>query len=164
MPTVSEQCQVIPKEQARMYKPIQERTYDPIDGLRLRVYCLCVNEDNNILLITASRCKDRYVVPGGGIDPGETQEQAVVRELYEEAGVKCEIDCFLQEHVNKDRNRKSFVYKCKFLSQDDSWKESREWPFRERYWAKDLDEAIELVSQNKKEHIKVLDLLRSTLD
>lgn len=31
-----------------------------------------------------------WFTPGGGVDPGETYEQAAVRELYEETGIVCE--------------------------------------------------------------------------
>lgn len=48
-------------------------------------------KDEKILLI--HRIKDNieyYVVPGGGIEEGETPEQAVIREMYEEIGIHVE--------------------------------------------------------------------------
>lgn len=33
----------------------------------------------------------RWSIPGGGVELGETQEEAVVREVFEETGVKCEV-------------------------------------------------------------------------
>ena len=37
-----------------------------------------------VLLVTSSADSDLWIVPAGGIDPGETSEQAAVREVCEE--------------------------------------------------------------------------------
>ncbi|MHA2005170.1 MAG: NUDIX hydrolase, partial [Candidatus Thorarchaeota archaeon] len=39
--------------------------------------------------------KGRLSFPGGGVDVGETQEQAVVREVREETGIDCEVIKFV---------------------------------------------------------------------
>lgn len=44
-----------------------------------------------VLLVTARRRPDEWVFPKGHIDPGETAEQAAVREVQEEAGVAATI-------------------------------------------------------------------------
>lgn len=41
-----------------------------------------------IMLVSGSRNKHRWVVPGGGIEPTEDEGVAALREVHEEAGVK----------------------------------------------------------------------------
>jgi diphosphoinositol-polyphosphate diphosphatase len=45
-----------------------------------------------ILLVSSSRHSDQWVVPGGGVEPQETQQVAAIREVVEEAGVRGNID------------------------------------------------------------------------
>jgi len=46
---------------------------------------------HRFLLVQASRNPNHWVLPKGHIDPGETAEQAAVREVREETGVVAEI-------------------------------------------------------------------------
>lgn len=48
------------------------------------------NEGFEVALIKTSS-EGRWQLPKGHIDPGETAEQAAVREVREEAGIECEI-------------------------------------------------------------------------
>ena len=41
-----------------------------------------------VLLVSGSKDPDRWVVPGGGIEPTEDAGVAAIREVQEEAGVK----------------------------------------------------------------------------
>jgi diphosphoinositol-polyphosphate diphosphatase len=42
--------------------------------------------------VSSSRHSDQWVVPGGGVEPQETQMVAAIREVVEEAGVRGKID------------------------------------------------------------------------
>ena len=93
-------------------KPDNQRIYD-IDGYKKRAACVCVRNETEtevyseekiflenhfifieikyyfkVLLISSSRNKDNWIIPGGGIEDNENPEQAAERECYEEAGVK----------------------------------------------------------------------------
>ncbi|KAL4236681.1 Diphosphoinositol polyphosphate phosphohydrolase 2 [Mactra antiquata] len=63
------------------------RTYDD-DGFRRRAACLCFRSksEDEILLVSSSKHKDQWIVPGGGIEPEEEPTIAAVREAFEEAG------------------------------------------------------------------------------
>lgn len=54
-------------------------------------------EDGSVLLILMRNLKGDQVwtFPKGHVDPGETPEQAAVREVLEETGWECEIDSYL---------------------------------------------------------------------
>ncbi len=58
---------------------------NPLENCKDRpgAYAVVSNDLGQILVVTA---KNRYHLPGGGIDAGEDPQQAVVREIAEEAG------------------------------------------------------------------------------
>ena len=57
--------------------------------LRLRVAtrAIVLDEDDRILLVRASGERELWLTTGGGVEEGETDEAAVRRELFEEAGL-----------------------------------------------------------------------------
>lgn len=64
--------------------------------LLLVVACALVDSDGRVLLSQRPRGKAMaglWEFPGGKVEPGETPEQAVVRELGEELGIETKVAC-----------------------------------------------------------------------
>jgi nucleoside triphosphatase len=53
------------------------------------VGALVVNEKREVLLVRSNKWGDKYTVPGGHIELGERAEEAIIREVKEEAGLDC---------------------------------------------------------------------------
>jgi 8-oxo-dGTP diphosphatase len=49
------------------------------------------NASGEVLLIRESRLPETWVLPGGGHEPGETFPETARREVWEEAGVDCDL-------------------------------------------------------------------------
>lgn len=52
------------------------------------VCAFVINDDNQILAVSRKDDPTDFGLPGGKVDPGETAKEAVVRELFEETGLK----------------------------------------------------------------------------
>lgn len=53
-----------------------------------RVRVVVMREDGKVLLVRGYISRQRWALPGGGARRGETCQQAALREVYEETGVK----------------------------------------------------------------------------
>ena len=52
---------------------------------------------------------DYAVLPGGSVEPGETFEDAVVRELWEESTLRARVECVLLTGEHNGREARYFV-------------------------------------------------------
>jgi 8-oxo-dGTP diphosphatase len=60
---------------------------------RMRAALITRDPDGRVLLLQHERAHGRYwVLPGGGVDQGESIEDALVREMREELGTDCTVD------------------------------------------------------------------------
>ena len=85
--------------------PTDVRTFVPVPPgdrprrTRRTVRLLVIDDRQRLLLFTDSDPglpgSSWWITPGGGVDPGETDRQAAVRELEEEAGLLVDADLFL---------------------------------------------------------------------
>jgi 8-oxo-dGTP diphosphatase len=83
---------------------------------RIFRYQGAILQDQHILLIRHQEHasgRDYWLVPGGGIEPGETEEQCVIREMKEETHLDVKIKrLLLEEHWKEDgvyRGTKTFL-------------------------------------------------------
>jgi len=80
-------------------------------SFKVSVYGVTI-DDGRVLLVPQW---DGYDIPGGGIELGETTEEALVREIYEETGLSVRPDMNNILHVTQDffihpTNNKSYHY------------------------------------------------------
>ncbi|KAH3697985.1 diphosphoinositol polyphosphate phosphohydrolase 1-like isoform X2 [Dreissena polymorpha] len=121
------------------------RTYDD-DGYRRRAACLCFKDETEkeILLVTSSKHKDRWIVPGGGIEPREEPDLAAVRECKEEAGVHGQLLRKLGVFENVEKKHRTNLYAFIVTELLDEWEDGKMME-RKRMWF-NLKEARELLA------------------
>jgi 8-oxo-dGTP pyrophosphatase MutT (NUDIX family) len=70
--------------------PITYRDLDSLDEIKgskikgVHAFCFCDDK----LVVVYSAAKGYWTPPGGGVEPGETAEEAVVREVFEETNMR----------------------------------------------------------------------------
>uniref|UniRef100_A0A8B9IGW1 diphosphoinositol-polyphosphate diphosphatase n=1 Tax=Anser cygnoides TaxID=8845 RepID=A0A8B9IGW1_ANSCY len=77
-----------------------------------------------VLLVSSSRHPDRWIVPGGGMEPEEEPNVAAVREVCEEAGVKGTLGRLVGIFENRDRKHRTYVYVLIVTEVLEDWEDS----------------------------------------
>ena len=77
---------------------------------------LVTNDDGDILLIKSPRRGWEY--PGGMVEPGETFQEALLREIKEEAGIDVEISGFIGLCKNIEKDVVNIDFACKAVGGD----------------------------------------------
>ncbi|XP_043572726.1 diphosphoinositol polyphosphate phosphohydrolase 1 isoform X1 [Chiloscyllium plagiosum] len=103
--------------------------------------------DSIVLLVSSSRYPDRWIVPGGGMEPDEEPSVAAVREVCEEAGVKGTLGRLVGIFENRDRKHRTYVYVLVITEVLEDWEDSVNIG-RKREWFK-IDDAIKVLQCHK---------------
>ena len=80
---------------------------------KVSVAALVTNDDGKILLVNSPWRGWEY--PGGLIEPGETFQEALHREIREEAGVEVEIERFVGICKNVGKNIVNIDFVCRYV-------------------------------------------------
>ncbi|MGX4773467.1 NUDIX domain-containing protein [Bradyrhizobium guangdongense] len=108
----------------RKFEPLLRRIFHAyfllVRGMTLGVRAVVLDADNRVFLVKHSYVSGWYL-PGGGVDHGETMEQAMRRELKEEGDIELTGDAvlhgiFFNNHVS--RRDHVAVYVVRHFRQD----------------------------------------------
>lgn len=67
-----------------------------------------MQDDQVLLMHRIKNGKEYYVFPGGGVESGESVEEAAMRELLEETSMNAEVDRLLYVHEYDDGDEQHF--------------------------------------------------------
>ena len=68
--------------------------------MRVGASAIIFDESREKVLLTKRTDNGRWCIPGGGMDPGESVEEACVREVYEETGLHVETTRLVGVYTN----------------------------------------------------------------
>ena len=79
--------------------------------MRQRVAAVIIKDNKILLLHRIKDGKEYFVFPGGGIEKGESLEEAVIREVQEELGLEIKIEKLLFQIKNLGNDELYFLIK-----------------------------------------------------
>jgi 8-oxo-dGTP pyrophosphatase MutT (NUDIX family) len=82
---------------------------------RTRAKAVVIHNGKILVMFRRKNGKEYYVTPGGGVENGESVEEAVVREVKEETTIDVSVDILLYHHIYDD-DTEQYFYLCNYLS------------------------------------------------
>ena len=70
--------------------------------LRVGASSIIFDESRKKILLTKRTDNGRWCLPGGGMDPGESVEEACIREAYEETGLRVKVTRLVGVYTSPD--------------------------------------------------------------
>ena len=80
---------------------------------RLSSHAVFTNKAKSILQLKQTYNDKRWGLPGGSPEPGETVNEALIRECREELGIDVEIEYLSGIYYHSEFNSHVFIFKCK---------------------------------------------------
>lgn len=79
----------------------------PVSSPRLRAAALIVTDDGVVTVRHVKSGRSYHLLPGGGVEAGETVGAALVREVREETGLECQVGAplFITDSIAPDLSR-----------------------------------------------------------
>ncbi len=87
-----------------------------MSNIKIRAVGMVIKDNKILLMHRTTNGKEFWVFPGGGKEEDETVEEAIVREVEEEATIKCKIAKLLYTHEYSDIGHKQYYYLCRYIS------------------------------------------------
>ena len=84
--------------------------------MRQAVRAIIIRDDSLLVIHRNKYGQEYYTLPGGGIDAGETQEQAIIRELAEETGVIVELGPLVFTEDPGEPYGRQYIFLCDYKS------------------------------------------------
>jgi 8-oxo-dGTP diphosphatase len=83
-----------------------------------KIVIAIVKKDNKFLMVRRKQKEGNlhWQFPAGGVEENEADEEAVLREVFEETDVVCQIIDKLGERVHPNTNRLVSYWKCLYIS------------------------------------------------
>lgn len=85
------------------------------DKYRLSSHAVITDDSGRILQLKQTYGDERWGLPGGALEPGETAHETVIRECKEELGVKVTIEYMSGVYYHSAFNSHVFIYRCSML-------------------------------------------------
>jgi len=79
---------------------------------RFSVHAVILDEHGRVLLLKQTYGDKRWGLPGGGVEPGETVHEAILRECREELGVDIDIEAFTGLYYHSEFNAQVGIFRC----------------------------------------------------
>ncbi len=86
---------------------------DNLNHFRIGVYALIFDEERVVL--AHRREKDWWNLPGGGMEIGETVEEAIYREVREETGLEVQVERLVGVYSKPQKQEVVLTFRCKVI-------------------------------------------------
>jgi 8-oxo-dGTP diphosphatase len=82
------------------------------DVFRLSAHAVITDNEGKILQLKSTYEGERWGIPGGALDPGETIHEALIRECLEELGININVLYMSGMYYHKAYNAQACLFRC----------------------------------------------------